>query len=90
MLSFVSVDAEFAAFDAAALPSELMPTTPAGQAAATPCGPTETAARSVDAEALSIPATVEVALFRESPLLVADEVADAAAGPSPCWASVIA
>lgn len=79
-----------AAFDAAAPPSGPTPIAPAGLAAATPFGPTDTAAMSEDADALRSAATDDTELVLFALLLVADEVADAAAGPSPCWASVIA
>lgn len=63
---------------------------PAGLAAATPFGPTDTAATSEDADALRSAATDDTELVSFELLLVADDVADAAAGPSPCCASVIA
>jgi|GEM_PF-3010460 len=85
-----SADVAFAAFDAAAPPSGPTPIAPAGLAAATPFGPTDTAATSEDADALCVDATEATELVRFELLLVADDVADAAAGPSPCSASVIA
>lgn len=63
---------------------------PAGLAAATPFGPTETAATSADADALRSAATADTELVSFVLLLVADDVAEAAAGPGPCWASVMA